>query len=219
MNTRGMPARAAVLVLVAGVLAGCAGKRIAPYAWAESEDDPRLSVRVAVDTPDAEPVPTRELVHPNGRAKRPGDVEWPDPRLACCPEDAEKEAFKRNEVAIFLGYTGVRAGDGGTVGIGYHRRLGPDFGIAAFGEYVFGESQVPVVGAGMFFQPIEKVNILLAGGVEFEHGGEAEPLFRIGGFYRIRKVAGTDVSPAIYLDIVRNKDPVIIIGFELGREW
>jgi len=217
MTTRRIPRVTLGLILVAGLLAGCAGKRIAPYAWAESEDDPRLSVRVPVDTPGAEPVPTRELVHPNGRAERPGDVEWPDPRLVCCPEDAEREGFKRNEVALMLGYTGVRAGDGGTVGLGYERRLSRLIGVGAFAEYVFGESQVPVVGAGVYLHPTEKFRVGLAAGAEFDE--ETEALFRVGVAYRVWRYRRIKVTPAVNLDIVRNKDPVIVLGIEFGGEW
>ena len=205
------------LLLIAALLAGCQSKRIAPYAWQEDATDPRLSLRVPAGTPGSVEVPREEQVHPNGRAQILGEVEWPDPRLDCCSEE-DKEEYERNELALFVGYTGERGGGGAAVGVGYHRSLRRNFGVAVFGEYVFGDLQVPVFGAGLFFKPSEKSNILVALGLEREDD-EWEPLVRLGSYYRLFEVRGVAVSPAAYLDVINGKDPVFVFGLEFGREW
>ena len=206
------------------LLGGCRTSRITPYAWKPTEEDPRLFIRVPEGTPGSIELPEEERLHRSAWATEVGEVESPDPRWACCPEEAEE--WKRNEISLFLGYTGVRAGDGITVGLTYFHFFRHNFGVAVFGEGVFGEEIIPVVGAGIVFRPIDEASVMFAVGAEFEdeHGHTSEKketkgLFRFGAGYKVGEVAGIRLVPAVYLDLVQDKDPVLLFGFEFGKEW
>lgn len=205
-------------VLLSGVLAGCRSTPIVPYAFKPTDADPRLLVRVPAGTPGSTLVPLRERLHKSCWARRCGEVETPDPRWACCPEDTESEEWKRNEVTCLLAYTGVRAGDGGTLGLGYERRFNRTLGVLIFGEYVFGESQVPVVGAGLTLHVTRELTLLLGGGVEFEDG-EGEPLARLGASYAVYSRNNIRIAPVVYMDLVEGREAVLILGLEFGREF
>ena len=226
MQNRSAATALAALLLVLS-LGACRSGPIVPYAWMPTEEDPRLLIRVPEGTPGSTPVPEEERLHRNAWATKVGEVETPDPRWSCCPD--EKEEWKQNEVALFLGYTGVRAKDGVTVGLTYMRFVRHNFGFAVFGEGVFGkEETVPVVGAGIVFKPNNKAGILFAGGAEFgleedHHSGEesrqAKALIRFGATYLVAEVGGIRILPAVYVDLIQDRDPVFLFGIEFGREF
>lgn len=207
-----------VTALLMLILGGCRTSPIVPYAWKPTAEDPRLLIRVPEGTEGSTPVPREERLHRNAWATEVGEIETPDPRWSCCPEESESEAYARNEVSLFLGFTGVRAGDGATVGLTYLRRLRRNFGVHVFGEYVLGDLQVPVVGAGVFFKPNEDATIFFALGREFKEEEDSN-LFRFGASYIVREVKNLRLAPAIYMDILENEEPVFIIGLEIAREF
>ena len=119
-------------ILLSSALLGCRTTPVPPYAWMPTEEDPRLLMRVPVGTPGSTTVPMRERLHKTRWATEVGQVESPDLRWSCCPEEEEAEEWDRNEVSLFLGYTGVRGGDGGTIGFDYERRFSRLLGVGLF---------------------------------------------------------------------------------------
>jgi hypothetical protein len=202
-----------IWVLAILLLGGCRTSRITPYAWMPTEDDPRLFIRVPEGTPGSTPVPKEERLHRNAWAREVGEIETPDPRAACCDEG---EPFPRNELGLILGYTELRGGGGATLGLVYERRLRRGFGVGVFGEYVFGEKQVPVCGALFVLHPTERLTLSVGVGAEFDDG-EAERLVRLGGMYRLYERGGFAIAPAIHVDFLETRDPVAILAVEISR--
>ncbi|MHC4938676.1 MAG: hypothetical protein ACYTHK_06880 [Planctomycetota bacterium] len=119
-----------------------------------------------------------------------------------------------HRVNALAGYNTARAGGSFTVGGQYEYRLNPDLGVGGFLDLAWGDEFASVLGGGVFWHPIENLNILGAPGYDFN---ENELVVRVGASYDF-DWEDYRVGPAVYVDLGGEGTP-ILLAFNFGWDF
>ncbi len=148
----------------------------------------------------------------------------PHPHLAVAeshasPGGEEKSHTDHQHAAsLFLGGA-LRRGDGGaaTIGVDYEYILSERWGVGGFADLAIGSRTAVVLGGAGYWHPWKELVIVMGPGVEFEHG-ESNPLVRLGGIYEL-EVGKKSIAPAVFVDIIRDKKPDLVLGLNFIWKW
>ncbi len=136
------------------------------------------------------------------------------------PGASEGEPRYRNKVSGFVGVT-LEAEEAAafTLGIGYQRRLGGSFSVGVLAERAFGESRFFLAAAGLAWQPLRRVILYVAPGVELS-GADDKTFFvlRIGANYDVELTERWTIGPNVDADFVDGRT-VWVLGAELGYSF
>ena len=136
------------------------------------------------------------------------------------PEASEEAPRYRNKVSGFTGVTleGEEAA-AFTLGIGYQRRLGGPFSVGVLAERAFGDSRFFLAAAGLAWQPLRRVSLYVAPGIEVS-GADNETFFllRIGANYDVELTERWSIGPNVDADFVDGRT-VWVLGAEVGYSF
>jgi hypothetical protein len=118
---------------------------------------------------------------------------------------------------LFVGGAFRRGGGSAAIGVDYEYILSERWGVGGFADFNIGSNTAVVVGAAGYWHALKELVLLFGPGVEFEHG-ESEPLVRVGGFYEF-SVGKNWISPAVYLDFIKDNEPDVVIGLNFGGKF
>ena len=143
--------------------------------------------------------------------------------------EEREEAFKRHEIAIFVGYTFERGEDGATIGLDYAYWFNERIGVGPFVDYVAGDIEAFALGAGIWFRPFRRAEGLafyVAPGIDItnerEHGKrswETNALLRLGGTYGFTVGRGLRLLPSFYVDLIAPDKQAYVFGLSIGKEF
>jgi hypothetical protein len=146
--------------------------------------------------------------------------------------EAEHHEYHKNYLFLFLGGTTESIRDESetffSAGLTYERRLSQLIGLGIGGEFVFGdEGREALAGLLFILHPIGGLGLAVGPGLEVakeshgEEGHEEEETsthaaLRVGATYEFEVGEQFAVAPAVYVDFVDGKDPVLVWGLEFG---
>ena len=146
--------------------------------------------------------------------------------------EAEHHEHHKNYLFLFLGGTTESISDDSethfSAGLTYERRISQLIGLGIGGELVFGgEGREALAGLLLILHPTGGLGLAVGPGLEFakeshgEEGHEEEDTkthaaLRAGVTYEFEVAEQFAVAPAVYVDFVDGKDPVLVWGLEFG---
>lgn len=119
-----------------------------------------------------------------------------------------------HRVRGLVGYNTARAGGSLTVGGQYEYQWRKDLGVGGFLDLAFGDEFATVLGGGLFWHPLENLNLMAAPGYDFNEG---ELVVRVGGSYDF-EWKGYWIGPAVYVDLGGDGTP-ILLAFNMGKDF
>jgi len=137
--------------------------------------------------------------------------------LAGGPEDEEPAVPRvsdRHALRGMVGYTTSRGDGSFTLAGQYEYRVRRNWGAGGFLDLAFGDEFTPVLGAGLFWHPIENVNLLAAPGFDFE---DEDIVIRVGGSidFEWKKY---EIGPAAAVDLAGDGTP-LLLAFHISRDF
>ena len=121
-----------------------------------------------------------------------------------------------NSLGVLVGgSTSNRDGGGFTLGIDYQY---VPISLGAFAEYVAADDSTWVVGAGLFFRPVDEFTVIIAPGIEFTPAGNSW-FGRLGFAYDLPIGGGFTMTPALYGDFKERGDFVFVYGLRFGTRF
>jgi hypothetical protein len=146
--------------------------------------------------------------------------------------EAAHHEHHKNYLFLLLGGTTESISDDPetffSAGLTYERRVSDLIGLGIGGEFVFGgEGREALAGLLLILHPVGGLGLAVGPGLEIakeSHGeeGHAEEetkthaALRTGLTYEFEVGEKFAVAPAVYLDFVDGKDPVLVWGLEFG---
>ena len=113
-----------------------------------------------------------------------------------------------------VGYNTARAGGSLTLSGQYEYQWRKDLGVGGFLDLAFGDEFATVIGGGMYWHPMDNLNLLAAPGYDFNEG---ELVVRVGASYDFEWKEYW-IGPAVYVDLGGDGTP-ILFAFSFGKDF
>jgi len=129
----------------------------------------------------------------------------------------DSEHSFRNVTQLFVGGTTEHGESTVAVGISHEYRLHRYLGVGGFAEYAAGSFDKWIFGVPIYVHPWRELRLLVAPGLEHEHG-EQEFLLRAGVGYEFELSEHWRLAPEVSVDFVDGEEAVVY-GLSLGYAW
>lgn len=151
-------------------------------------------------------------------ASTPSQDPWPATYALSGGPTEERAAIPKvgepHRVKGLVGYNTARAGGSFTVSGQYEYKWRPELGVGGFLDLAFGDEFATVLGGGVYWHPMENLNVFGGPGYDFN---ENELVVRVGASYDFEWKSYW-IGPAVYVDLGGEGTP-ILLAFAFGKDF